>query len=367
MRVLVVTVVHHPLDARIHRRQLSAMRRAGWAITYAAPWTAFGVDPRRAGEGVVTRDLPRARGRHRLAAMRAVRRLVTREGAQHHLVLIHDPELVLAVRVHRADPLVVLDVHEDLPASLVDRDWIPARLRSSATWFARRLERYAERHLGLLLAEEAYAERFLRTHPVVRNVPPLPPDPPPPAGDRVVYLGRVSRGRGAMELIRLGWRLSVDGLQLEVIGPADADVQPMLAAAHSRGELTWRGWLPNETALERLSGALAGISLLHDLPNYRHSTPTKVVEYLASGLPVVTTPLPRARTLVEEADAGLVVPYGDDAGAASAVRSLRRDPAQAVAMGRRGREHVARHHAWDQEQEVFLEALAVLAARWPTS
>ena len=48
-----------------------------------------------------------------------------------------------------------------------------------------------------------------------------------------------------------------------------------------------------------IDGALAGLSLLRDLPNYRGSMPTKVVEYLAHGVPAITTPLPLAREIVQ--------------------------------------------------------------------
>ncbi|MFD0395345.1 glycosyltransferase [Streptomyces nogalater] len=75
--------------------------------------------------------------------------------------------------------------------------------------------------------------------------------------------------------------------------------------------MRWYGFLPNDRALARLSGALAGLSLLHDQPNYRHSRPTKVVEYMAHGVPVVTTPTPLAAELVERHGCGLVVPYRD--------------------------------------------------------
>jgi glycosyltransferase involved in cell wall biosynthesis len=60
-----------------------------------------------------------------------------------------------------------------------------------------------------------------------------------------------------------------------------------------------------------LDGALAGLSLLHDEPNFRHSLPTKVVEYMARGVPVVTTPLPAAAELARGYECGFVVPFGD--------------------------------------------------------
>lgn len=361
MRVLVVTVVHTPLDARIHRRQIGAMTAAGWEVTYAAPWRATGTPPARAGARVVPHELPRARGRRRLAALRAARRLVAEQGPRHDLVLLHDPELVLAVVRARGLPPAVLDVHEDLRASLVDRPWIPGWLRAPARGLARGIERVAERRLHLLLAEEAYAARFRRPHPVVRNLPPLPPAPPPPGRDRVVYVGRLSRGRGAAELVALARELGADGPRVELVGAADADVADLLASARDDGTLDWHGWLPNDRALARLTGALAGLSLLHDLPNYRGSLPTKIVEYLAAGIPAVTTPLPAAARLVAGADAGVVVGFGDVAGAAEAVRGLRADPGRAAAMGRRGRELVAREWTWDAEQAVFLDALRAVA------
>lgn len=359
MRVLVVTVVHTPLDARIHRRQIGAMVDAGWSVTYAAPWRATDTPRTAAGEGVRTLEVPRAVGRRRLRALRAARRTIARQAPRHDLVLLHDPELVLALG--RRGPPVVLDVHEDLAASLVDRPWVPRPLRPLVAAFARLLERTAERRLHLLLAEEAYADRFRRAHPVVRNLPPLPPPPPPPGRERVVYVGRVSRLRGVGELLGLARQLADDGVRVEVVGRADEDVRGDLAAAHADGLITWHGWLPNDEALALLRGALAGLSLLHDLPNYRSSLPTKVVEYLAAGIPAITTPLPAAVRLVQEADAGVVVGFGDVEAAAAAIRQLRADPQRTAAMGRRGRELVARDWTWDAEREVFLDALRTAA------
>ena len=56
-RLLVVTVVHRPDDARILHRQIALLRDEGYVITYPAPWRATGVEPPEApevsdGEGV---------------------------------------------------------------------------------------------------------------------------------------------------------------------------------------------------------------------------------------------------------------------------------------------------------------------------
>ena len=41
---LVMTVVHNPEDSRIRQRQIEALIAAGWQVTYAAPFRAFGLE-----------------------------------------------------------------------------------------------------------------------------------------------------------------------------------------------------------------------------------------------------------------------------------------------------------------------------------
>ncbi|QOV34243.1 glycosyltransferase [Streptomyces ferrugineus] len=329
MRILVVTVVHHPEDARILHREIAALRQHGHRVVYAAPFAAREVAPRPYVEGI---DLPRAAGRDRRSALRAARALLAERGPQADVVLLHDPELLLALpgtlRRWRRDghaPVTVWDVHEDTAAALVMKRWLPRPLRPPLRLAVRAAERLAERQLRLLLAEDAYQRRFRRPHPVVANLATVPPEPPEPPGDeRVVYLGHLSRARGAPELIETA-RLLTPDFRVEVIGGADPDMRGPLTEADREGVLRWHGYLPNDRALALLSGSVAGLSLLRDQANYRHSRPTKAVEYMAHGVPVVTTPTPLAAELIERYGCGLVVPYEDPATAAQAVRHLRAD------------------------------------------
>jgi glycosyltransferase involved in cell wall biosynthesis len=65
------------------------------------------------------------------------------------------------------------------------------------------------------------------------------------------------------------------------------------------------------------------LSPLRDLPNYRHSQPTKVLEYLAVGLPVVASDLPGTRQLVDGLDAVFLVRPGDVSALAGAIDAAR--------------------------------------------
>lgn len=369
-RILVVTVVHHPEDARIRHRQIASLLAAGWQVTFAAPFSGHGVAPPTTVPGLTAVDLTRSTGRRRVLAQRDARRMLRALGPRHDVVLLHDPELIAAT-LGISLPVTVWDVHEDTRAVVALRSWVPDRLRGPLASVASALERSAERRMVLILADDDYADRFAQEHLVVPNTTPVPPDPPPAGRPddqgrlRVVYLGSLARERGVAELIAVGEQLqarSAGRAVLEVVGPAHgANVTTQLETAHRAGHLEWLGFRPADEALGRLDGALAGLSLLHDVANFRPSMPTKVVEYLAHGIPVITTPLPRAVDLVERSGAGVVVDFHDVEQTVATLLSWVEDPAAAASLGRRGHALAARELDWSVHSAAFVAAMERLA------
>ncbi len=353
MRICVATIVHHPEDARITHRQIQALLESGHEVTYIAPFTSCNVTPRPEVRAI---DVPRAAGSRPGRTLRAARSALRRGVQDADLLLVHDIELLPALPVHR--PPTVWDVHEDTAGGLTARDRLPSALRRILPPLVRRLERRAERRLHLILAEESFRSRFPGDHPVIPNLTYVPDSPPPPPGDRrVVYVGRISAARGATEMVELARLLKPYGIRLDLIGPVDAGIRPMLRDAQRVGLLDWFGYVPNRHALRMAQGALAGLSLLHDLPNHRESMPAKVIEYMARGIPVVTTPLPGAVSLVERAGCGVIVPFRDPGAVAEAVLRLRDDPERRTAMGAHGHAHALRHYHWPDHAAEFVTAL----------
>lgn len=362
MRVLVVTIVHHPMDARILSRQIQALSDAGHEVTYVAPWSATGT---RRPKGLQTLDVPRATERRRLRAIFAARRCLRAQAANADVILLHDPELLLAARsIH--DTPVVWDVHEDTAGALVDKRWMPRRLQSVVARLVRWLEAWAERRFHLILADEGYQHRFASNHPVVPNDTVVPEQVLPPGDDRVIYVGRISAGRGAFEMLRLA-ELLPEGTCLELIGPVDADVESALREAHERGLVRWTDRLPYLEAQKRIEGALAGLSLLRDQPNYRHSRSTKVVEYMARGVPVITTPNPVATAIIEQHGGGVVVPFEDPGAVAKAIDELRSSPDERQRLIADGRRAAMEHYNWSSSRRRLLHALEEVCIRFGTA
>jgi glycosyltransferase involved in cell wall biosynthesis len=259
----------------------------------------------------------------------------------------------------------VWDVHEDTAAAVTLKPWLPSSLRRASAVAVSAVERLAERRVHLLLAEHAYAHRFRQPHVVVPNTVAVPDRVMAPERPRAVYVGHLSAARGAAELVGVAQRLhdqTAGKLRTVLIGNADEAAQALIRPAVARGVLDWLGYLPSGEALAHLDGAVAGLSLLHDQPNYRVSMPTKVVEYMSRGVPVVTTPLPLAEELVTRTGAGVVVPFADPEAAASTVMRLWGNSDLRHRMGAAGHQAALEEYDWRAHEGRFVAELSRVAS-----
>lgn len=346
MRVLVSTVVHRPEDARIRHRQIPALLEAGHQVIYLAPPgdTSPGHDQLERVIG------PTSSGRDRLRALRIVRPMLRDLSAKVDVTVLHDPELLALSRVIQSP--AIWDVHEDLSAQLVDKAWVPRPLRPLSALASRFLLRR-----GMALPRTIAEVGYQATHHdavLVRNTVIVPATAPPTGNERVVYVGRVSNGRGASTLTETARRCP--DVHFDVLGPADADVTV------SGTNLVAHGFVPNNEALTCIEGAIAGLSLLRDLPNYRHSMPTKILEYLAQGVPVISTPLPAAVDVIETHDCGIIVPFDDPASTAAAIEQLRNSPDERQRLADNGRRAVQAHFNWLDDAAAMIDFYGQVAA-----
>jgi glycosyltransferase involved in cell wall biosynthesis len=311
-------------------------------------------------------NIPRSCGRRRFRAWRGARTIMRARTRDHDVVLVHDPELVLAAAGLGLKNLI-WDVHEDPAAALQVKSWMPKVLRRPVAAAWRRAEWVAERQHYLLLAEHAYRRRFRRWHPVVVNSVSVPKAVAPAGDERVSYLGSVTMSRGCDTMIEVGRELRrrANGtITLEVIGEAaDPEARQALQSAAAAGDLNWLGFVRSEEALARVSGSLAGLCLLKDLPNYRVSMPTKIVEYGALGVPVITTPLPLAADLVRSESVGFEVPWNDPDAVVDAILKLRAEPELRYQLGANGHQVALRDYDWNRLSADFVRAMDAIASQ----
>ena len=103
-----------------------------------------------------------------------------------------------------------------------------------------------------------------------------------------------------------------------------------------------------------------GLAMLEPVPNYLESYPTKLFEYMALGLPVVTSNFPLYREIVERVGCGICVDPRDPVAIAGGMRRLLENPAEASDMGMRGRKAVRERFNWDTEAQKLIAFYALL-------
>jgi len=165
----------------------------------------------------------------------------------------------------------------------------------------------------------------------------------------LLYLGTLIKVRHLDFLIRVLAIVKRDVANVRLILVGDGDDpsdRSLLEAEAARCELTdaveFTGFLPSESAWRMVAEADVCLSPIYPTPILNAGSPTKLIEYMAMGKPVVANDHPEQRQVISESNAGLCVAWDESEFAAAAVRLLR-NPEMAAAMGRRGRQYVERY------------------------
>jgi glycosyltransferase involved in cell wall biosynthesis len=192
---------------------------------------------------------------------------------------------------------------------------------------------------------------FARAHEPLPEPPELRELPRP----RAIYVGNLAAYRVDLELLAF---LARSGISLALVGPiglGDAARAPReLAELLALPGVRALGPRPPQSLPAYLRHADVGLIPFLDNDHTRGSSPLKLWEYLAAGLPVVATPLP---SLAEVAEPGLVLARGPGAFAAAVRAAAASAPEERLARLSR-----ARTHDWPARIEELCDALAAVLA-----
>lgn len=183
--------------------------------------------------------------------------------------------------------------------------------------------------------------------------------------DRTIfYVGQLYRWKGVDTLVEALARVSDS--RLVVVGSGntdngvDADLARLTHLAENKGvadRVEFRPFVPyREVGSQLRSAAVAALPLPDLLMSRFFTSPLKLFDYMAAGVPIVASDLPAVREVLRHEDNGLLVPPDDPGALASALRRLLDDRD----LGRRLAEQANRDvqaYTWDRRAERMLSFL----------
>lgn len=369
-RIVHLATSHRPGDPRIFHKECRTLATAGYDVVYIVPGEADNVVD---GVRVLTVSVPGS-GRERMTkTVRLVHRKAKEEGSD-AVIHLHDADLLgVGFRLRRAGRRVIYDSHEDTPKQMHYQHWIPSLVRPvAASLYATRERRAGQLFDGIITAEPTNALRFPQTKTITVHNYPIADEldfsnaaPYSDRQNRIAYVGALTLVRGLNEMIS-----AVDGLpdtycaELVLAGsfhPPSLQAEAVFATRSAR----YLGYLERSSIAQILAQSKIGLVVLHPVQKYLEAYPTKMFEYMAVGLPVVVSDFPSWSAIVHETGCGFVVdPLNPDA-IRERIQWLLDHPAEAQAMGERGREAVRSKYNWAPEGERLLRFYERLLAGLP--
>jgi len=367
-KVVHISTVHNATDVRIFHKEASTLKEAGLDVEVVAPF-----DKDTVINGIKIHALSQRSkriSRMTLLAREAMKIAVSRNADIYH---IHDPELIPYAFFYLKllhNKIVIVDIHEDLPAQILSKEWIPTVMRKPLSVAAKvGIEAVIRGFDYIIFAEPLAVKRFaakknINNIVVIQNFPKISEFsdllsisiPYKTRPHDFIYLGGISRIRGALEMVQAMSYIN-DGLSPRLLLGGKfipTSLQNMLEKEPGWSKVLYLGWLSRRDVIKYLQSVRAGVVTLHPEPNYVEAYPVKMFEYMAAGIPVIASDFPLWREILMRERAGLLVDPKDPKSIADAMTWVLEHPLEAAAMGKRGQKAVLKHYNWERESKKLL-------------
>ncbi len=355
-----ITTGHTPTDNRILHLMARTLSDAGYDsnIIGAASKNGSWRSVRITACPVVVNDVTKP---SRFAIQKQLFRFARQCSAQ--VFQIHDPDMLpWALMLRCFGKTIIYDVHDDYQASFKDRFKERKLLRwlipTVWWWFERNAARLMN---GVVVADRHLSQKFEHCDPVILgNYPRLDFTRESNASREdtfnLIYVGGITRERGLEMVFRALQLLPMQSLRLHLIGNGrDEDLLELLGTdkrivLHGRVD-----WTELHDHYEHAHMGLALYQPLDGFLYYPGENAVKILEYMAAGIPVLTSDFPGLKTFVADSGYGLCVKPDDPKAIADAIMQLYEDEPLRRQLGHNGRGAFEEKYNWEQHEQKLIE------------
>jgi glycosyltransferase involved in cell wall biosynthesis len=176
----------------------------------------------------------------------------------------------------------------------------------------------------------------------------------------VSYIGTMGNAHGLETLVAAAEQLqnSAPGIVFLLVGDG-AEKAQLAALIRTRGLTNVRfvAEQPREKIPSYIAASDACVVLLKKNEIFKTVIPSKMLEFMSCGRPVILAVDGQARKILEEAQAGIYVEPENFSALANAILRLEADPVLRETLGRNGRRHILQNFSRRQTALTYLEIL----------
>lgn len=274
----------------------------------------------------------------------------------------HDPELIpLGLKLMKRGKKVIYDVHEDVPRQILDKIWIPKWMRG---FISRQFEKYENRAIkkinGVIAAAPVIYNRFKGKEKKcigVYNFPKLEffseQTEWQNRTNNLLYIGGIFKTRGIYEMVNAIENLSC---KLTLAGEFESEsLKSEITQLEGWKNVNFLGFVNRDTIKKELQAAKIGLVVLHPTKSYVEAYPVKMFEYMAAGIPVISSDFPLWSSIISEYDCGISVDPLNISAIKKAITELLADDMKCKRLGENGRKAAFEFFSWEQEAKKLVD------------
>lgn len=352
-RVVLLSSGTHSADARIHRLA-GALTKNGYSVDLWSPGNSS--------------DAPSSVTYHRAFGGRGFLGRILRDIAlpfhsfRSDIVVVVSPDLIpltyLLTRINRRK--FIVDLYENFSKVLRDRPWAKGLIGAMAKLVAKVGENLAAKADITMVADKQVPPFVARRRLVIRNLPDrdlIQYSNSRDTSPRAIYIGDLRKSRGLFTMLTAiekspAWTLDLVGN----ISPFDlAEVERWRETSPARDRVRFHGRLAPAQSWKIAEGAWVGLSLLESTPAFVEAVPSKLYEYMAAGLAIISLPLPRCVELLDESKSGLIAANADEV--SSILQHWGENRMAVEALARSGKQYADSHLNSDEEYAPLIQAI----------
>ena len=178
-----------------------------------------------------------------------------------------------------------------------------------------------------------------RVHVIYNGIPDMGVRRPPGARQgplRLLFLGNLLQRKGLTDLLAALSRADLSALDWNLTVAGGGDINFYRSEAERRGigpRVRFTGWVDHAAVRQCLANADTLI-----LPSYDEGLPLVILEALATGVPVICSPVGSIPEVLQDGHTALLVPAGDIKGLADCIMRLAGNPGLQESLAAAGRE-----------------------------